>query len=279
MNPPSGSGHETGVDRGAGVRGSDPAGGEPVAAATPKRVGGAGPESVAAAKSEPVPATRPEPVPAGRLEPGPAAEVERPIDLGLERIVFLSDGLFAIAMTILVIDLRVPDLVQRATSDQVAAALGTLLPSVFSYVLSFAIVGSYWVAHWRRFKLIERANVGLAYVNLVLLGFIALIPFPTALMGEHGDTAIAVVVYVATLSAAGIAGFLTWVYAVRVGLVRADAPKDFVHSGAIRALSVPAVMLPSLLLLAVPAAGPTATEASWVLIAPVQWYLSRRTAA
>ena len=207
-------------------------------------------------------------------EPHESTAADRPVDLGLERIIFLSDGLFAIALTVLVIDLRIPELPQPAGSDQVAAALGALLPSVFAYALSFTIISFYWVAHWRRFKLIERANAGLAYVNLLLLAFIALIPFPTALIGEHGDIPIVVMVYAVTLSAAGIAGFASWVYALRTGLVTADAPNDRVRSGAIRGLSVPMVMLGSLLLL--PFASTYLVEASWLLILPVQWLITRR---
>jgi len=199
---------------------------------------------------------------------------DHPADLGLERIIFLSDGLFAIALTVLVIDLRVPELPTAAGSDQVAAALSALLPRVFAYALSFTIISFYWVAHWRRFKLIERANTGLAYVNLLLLAFIALIPFPTALIGEHGDIPIAVMIYAVTLSAAGIAGFVSWVYALRTGLVTVDAPKDLVRSGAIRGLSVPVVMLGSLLLL--PFASTYLVEATWLLILPVQWLITRR---
>ena len=207
-------------------------------------------------------------------QPHETRAADHPVDLGLERIIFLSDGLFAIALTVLVIDLRIPELPTAAASDQVAAALSALLPRVFAYALSFTIISFYWVAHWRRFKLIERANTGLAYVNLLLLAFIALIPFPTALIGEHGDIPIAVMIYAVTLSAAGIAGFVSWVYALRTGLVTVDAPKDLVRSGAIRGLSVPVVMLGSLLLL--PFASTYLVEATWLLILPVQWLITRR---
>ena len=201
---------------------------------------------------------------------------EAGVDLGLERLVFLSDGLFAIAMTILVIDLRLPDLPIAATSDQVGAALGALAPRVFAFALSFAIISFYWIAHWRRFKLIERADATLAYLNLIQLAFIALIPFPTAVIGEHGDTAIATVVYAGTLSAAGVTGFLTWAYAARAGLAKAGVPHDYVRSGAIRGLSVPVIMLGSLPFLLV--TDPSWVERSWILILPAQWLLTRRIA-
>jgi len=197
-----------------------------------------------------------------------------PADLGLDRVVFLSDGLFAIALTILVIDLRLPDLPAAASSGEISAAIAGLVPRVFAYALSFTIISFYWVAHLRRCKLIGRADAGLAYLNLVLLAFIALIPFPTSLIGEHGDQSLPVVIYAGTLSAAGVAGFLSWVYALRAGLVNADAPQGLVQSGAIRGLAAPVVMLPSLLLL--PIASTYLVELSWMLILPVHWLLGRR---
>ena len=117
-----------------------------------------------------------------------------PTDLGLDRIIFLSDGVFAIAMTLLVIDLKIPELVNQATSDQVVQAVGDLLPRLLAYAGSFTIISFFWVGHWRRFRLIDRADIRLAYVNLLLMAFIALIPFPTALIGEHGDVPIATAV-------------------------------------------------------------------------------------
>lgn len=197
-----------------------------------------------------------------------------PSDLGLDRVLFLSDGLFAIALTILVIDLRLPDLPAVAGSGEIADAIAELVPRVFAYALSFTIISLYWVAHLRRFKLIDRTDVRLAYLNLLLLAFIALIPFPTSLIGEHGDQALPVVLYAGTLSAAGIAGFVSWVYALKARLVKVDAPHDLVRSGSVRGLAAPVVMLPSLLLL--PFVSTYLVELSWFLILPVQWLLGRR---
>ncbi len=203
----------------------------------------------------------------------PSGDEGVPCDLGIDRVVFLSDGLFAIALTILVIDLRLSDLPAVAGPGEISDAIADLVPRVFAYALSFTIISFYWVAHLRRFKLIERANARLAYLNLLLLAFIALIPFPTSLIGEHGDQPLPVVIYAGTLSAAGIAGFLSWVYALRAGLVMADAPRDLVRSGAIRGLAAPVVMLASLLLL--PFASTYLVEVTWLLILPVQWLLGR----
>jgi uncharacterized membrane protein len=193
---------------------------------------------------------------------------------GLERIVFFSDGVFAIAITLLVIDLRLPDLPESVSSVTFNSALVALLPRVFAYLLSFGVIGLYWLAHWRRFHWIERSNGPLAMLNLLLLGCIAFIPFPTALIGSHGDRPIAVVIYAVSVSLPGIVGPASWLYATRAGLARPDITPQIVRLGAVRGLAVSAVMLTSLLLL--PFVVPWVVEDSWVLILVIQFVLVRR---
>ena len=198
------------------------------------------------------------PVPADPSEP----------DLDLERVVFFSDAVFAIAITLLVLELRIPELPPGATGDQVVAALTATAPRIFAWVLSFATIGLYWLAHWRRFRFVDRMDERLAGLNLVLLGLIAFVPFPTALIGEHGDQPQVVILYAITQSAAGVVGPLSWVYAFRSGLARPGMDERVARLGAMRGFSVPIVMLGSLLLL--PFVGPFGVEATWLLILPVQ---------
>ena len=105
-----------------------------------------------------------------------------------ERVVFFSDAVYAIAITLLVIDLRVPDLPGDASTQAIADALLQLAPRFYAFALSFAVIGVYWLTHWRRFQLIERVNQRLVVINLLLLGSIVFIPFPTALIAEFGDS-------------------------------------------------------------------------------------------
>jgi uncharacterized membrane protein len=189
-------------------------------------------------------------------------------EFGRERLVFFSDAVFAIAITLLALDVRVPEIVGTATNEAVAAAVGDLAPRIFAYALSFAVVGLFWLAHWRRYLLIEHVDEGLVLLNIILLGFVALIPFPTALLGEHGDVPISVVVYALILSATGFMGTVTWVYADQKGLIDPDLSRYEVTLGALRGLAVPIVMLASLALL--PIASTTTVEATWIAIFPVQ---------
>jgi uncharacterized membrane protein len=198
-------------------------------------------------------------------------------DFDFERLLFFSDAVFAIAITLLIIEVRLPALPDHATDDQVRAALSTVVPEVFAYAVSFATIGLYWLAHWRRYRDIERVNEPLVGLNLLLLALVAFIPFPTAMMGEHGDLPTVVAIYAVSLSAAGIVSSLTWVYAWRAGLVRPGISDRYARLVALRAVSVPLVMLASLL--ALPFLGTAGVETSWLLILPVQLIMRRITRA
>jgi uncharacterized membrane protein len=194
-------------------------------------------------------------------------------ELDLERVVFFSDAVFAIAITLLVLDLRIPDLPEHASQDTIRAALGAATPRIFAWVLSFATIGLYWMAHWRKFRAIERTDERLAAINLLLLGVIAFVPFPTGLIGAHGDEPLVVILYALTLATAGILGSVSWVYARWAGLTRPGIDDRFVRRGAFRGITVPIVMLGSLALL--PFVSTSVVEASWLLIFPVQIVINR----
>jgi uncharacterized membrane protein len=201
----------------------------------------------------------------------PPDELER--GLAFERLVFFSDAVFAIAITLLIIEVRLPALPNDATSQQLLDALRQIAPEVFVYVLSFWTIGLYWLAHWRRYRFIARVNERLVALNLVLLALIAFIPFPTAVIGEHGDLVPAVVLYALALSAAGVAGPLTWVYAWRNGLTVPGIEPGYARLAALRGFSVPVVMLGTLPLLLV--VGTQVVELLWFLIIPVQIAMNR----
>jgi uncharacterized membrane protein len=188
-------------------------------------------------------------------------------EFGRERLVFFSDAVFAIAITLLALDIRIPELVGVVTNATLAEAIGELGPRLFAYALSFAVVGLFWLAHWRRYLLVEHVDETLVFLNLILLGFIALIPFPTAILGEHGDLAVSVVLYVVILSGAGLMGTATWLYAASRNLIAPDVPREAVLVGALRGLAIPVVFLASLALLPF---GTSVVEAAWLLTFPIQ---------
>ena len=210
---------------------------------------------------------------------GGADEETAPISLddeaqasALERVVFFSDAVFAIAITLLVIDLRVPDLPGDASSQAVADALLAQAPRYFAFFLSFAVIGVYWLSHWRRFQLIRRVNQRLVMINLALLGSIAFIPFPTALIAQFGDP-VTTAIYALTITATGLLGAVEWLYAQRAGFIDPRVSSATVRHYAVRGLVVPGVFLASLVVLVL--FGARACQLSWLAIPVVQMVVER----
>src|SRR4051794_4423800 len=88
--------------------------------------------------------------------------------LDFERLLFFSDAVFAIAITLLIIDIRLPALPSDATEQDVIDAIRAMLPSLFAYALSFATIGLYWLAHWRRYRYVSGVDERLVALNLLL---------------------------------------------------------------------------------------------------------------
>jgi uncharacterized membrane protein len=136
----------------------------------------------------------------------------------LERLVFFSDAVFAIAITILVLDLRLPAGAASAGGRELFSALAGLWPAYLAFFISFWVIGLSWISHHRKFLHIRRADNPLLMLNLLLLMVIVFIPFPTAVMSESaGLTATAF--YASVMILASLAGMILWLYAVRARLV------------------------------------------------------------
>jgi uncharacterized membrane protein len=137
------------------------------------------------------------------------------------RVVNLSDALFGIAMTLLVfsvVDATDVDL------DRVAGALVDQGPQLLAFVLSFAVVANFWWIHHRFFGLLGALEPGLIAINLVLLGAVALVPYPTYLIGQDLTARGAVVPYLAVLSVVALLHLLLLVRAGAVGAWRQPMP-------------------------------------------------------
>lgn len=124
------------------------------------------------------------------------------------RIVAFSDGVMAVAITLLVLNIDVPDL-PSGGEDELADELFDLLPSLAAYALAFALVGRYWVIHHRLFEHLRAFDGTLMTLNLVFLALIVLIPFSAELFDRYNEEPIAAAVFGATLgSAALVNGFM-----------------------------------------------------------------------
>jgi len=121
------------------------------------------------------------------------------------RLRSLSDGVFTIAMTLLVLNLKLPPLGSSADQNVVSAALVEQLPRFVSWILSFAILCRLWITHHALLKAGKTRSPSFMAWNFVFLGVIAFIPFPTSLMSEHHNQALSVIIFSTTYAFAGLA--------------------------------------------------------------------------
>ena len=149
--------------------------------------------------------------------------IEEEGSAGYERVVAFSDGVFAIAITLLVLALGVPDLPDAKAPDELPRALRELVPQVVSYFIGFAVIGAFWLGHHRFFALLRRFDGTLLTLNLAFLAFISLMPFTTGVFGRYSDVEIAVVLYACNvIAASALDTAMLWV-ALRRGLLAPGA--------------------------------------------------------
>jgi uncharacterized membrane protein len=145
------------------------------------------------------------------------ADAESP--LALERIVFFSDAVFAIAITLLVLELKLPGLGHDATERELLAALLALIPRAAGFLVSFFLIGQTWVEHHRLWGFVARHDTGLIWRNLLMLLFVAVVPFTTSLFSEHHTSSVALAVYAGAFALMGLAKVGLWRHAVARGLL------------------------------------------------------------
>ena len=134
------------------------------------------------------------------------------------RVEAFSDGVFAIAITLLILNLKVPS----GPTGHLGAALARQWPTYAAFLISYAFIGIMWVNHHRLFNHIRRSDNGLLFLNLLLLLGITVVPFPTALLAAHYGTAdrtVAAAVFNGTYVVLAIFFNVLWHHAVRAGLL------------------------------------------------------------
>jgi uncharacterized membrane protein len=134
-------------------------------------------------------------------------------DPDLSRLDALVDGVFAIALTLLAIELRLPEGAEELGGRDLFESVVGIWPRMFSFLLSFFSLAFYWTGHQRLARYIVRSDGRLVWLTLLQLLFVAFIPFPTAVLGTHFGDSFATAFYYATLLATGGVAWLTWWYA------------------------------------------------------------------
>ncbi len=150
----------------------------------------------------------------------------------LERIAGLSDGIFAVAMTLIVLEIRIPEHATVTSEGDLWAALLTLAPQVATYLMSFLTLGIFWVGQQTQLSFCVRADRNLAWIQFLFLAAVATMPFSTSLLSHYVTFRTALIVYWLNIVALGGALFVSWNYASSAGLLRDTATAEI--SSAVR---------------------------------------------
>lgn len=181
---------------------------------------------------------------------------ENEIEFG--RIVAFSDGVFSIAITLLVLNLEIA---KGLTEGQIDDALWHLREDFFAYAISFAVIGRFWVVHHRFFAEVVAFDGRLIGLNLLYLGWVVLIPFSSEVLGEYGGRTPAVVLYSVNLAVVVLIGLLMGADARRRGLTKTD---DRTH----RETQIRSAYIAGIFLLSVPLAflAPSFAPYLWLVL-------------
>jgi uncharacterized membrane protein len=144
----------------------------------------------------------------------------------LERIAALSDGLFAIAMTLIVLEIRVPPETAIQSEADLGQALLALSPRIVMYLMSFLTLGIFWVGQQTQLNYLARADRDLAWIHIAFLAAVATMPFSTTLLAEFISYRSAMLVYWANLLLLGLTLYWSWRHARHAGLIKPSAPTN-----------------------------------------------------
>ena len=139
---------------------------------------------------------------------------ESRLDFQIDRLSFFSDGVFAIAITLLIIEIKVP-VIEHASNEALSHSLSEMSLKFIGFLISFAIVGHYWSVHHRIFGYVKKYNSPLLWVNLGFLCSVVLLPFSSGLLGEYSSDLhlyVPYVVYVINICLTGLMNCWLWLY-------------------------------------------------------------------
>jgi len=143
-------------------------------------------------------------------------------DLG--RISALSDGIFAFAMTVLVLEIHIPESAGIHSEAELWASLVALWPRILTWLLSLVTLGIFWVGQQTQINQLTHADRNLSWLHYALLATVTALPFSTRLLAEFITFRTAFLIYWFNILIVGVMVLICWTYAERAGLVKADAP-------------------------------------------------------
>jgi uncharacterized membrane protein len=166
---------------------------------------------------------------------------------GTERLMAFSDGVFAIAITLLILDIHLPEGVELKTNEQLWSQLGDLWPHYIAYLISFWLIGQFWLIHHNMFSHIEYVDSGLLTRNALLLLTVSFMPFPTVIISEYGSLTAAAILYALTLAFSRLASTIVWQHAVHNHLLKEDTPPALIRIYNVRGVVTPLLFVLSAL--------------------------------
>ncbi|MFC7229321.1 TMEM175 family protein [Salinirubellus salinus] len=191
-----------------------------------------------------------------------------------DRMLALSDGVIAIAITLLVLEITVPEIPAGSPLSVLPDLVFAQWHEFFGFVLSFLVIGSYWVNHRRIFIHIERHDAGIVWLNLLFLLMVAFIPFASSVFATYPDQ-FGIMFLSGTLTLTGLTLALLWSYASRRELLEEGLGSRAVEIQAARFLASPFVFVLSIL---VTAFDPGLGILTWLLLIPINGVLQSRLA-
>lgn len=192
--------------------------------------------------------------------------------LGLERMVFFTDAVMAIAITLLAINLKVPEVDPATAATELPRQISAMGPHLTSFFVSFIVIGIYWINHHRYFRYVKRYDNRLLLLNLMFLFFIACMPFLADLLGQYVFVPMVLITYTLAIAALGLCMALIWWYAESHRFVTAELDVD-----TIRIIYIRLFIAPLMFLVAVPFAfvSSTAVIVVWWLSPLAVWLATR----
>ena len=182
-----------------------------------------------------------------------------------ERLALFSDAVIAITITLLVLEIRLPSDAGELGDAELWATLAQMSPEFLAYLISFAVIGLYWLNHYIKLSYIKEVDRGLLAINLLFLLFVGIVPFTTALISEN-PSSVGTSLYAAGMVCCGLSLMWLWVYADRRGMIDDSADRaqrrrlmmSTMLSSIVFALSIPIAFIQ-----------PDVAKFLWLLIVPV----------
>src|SRR5580698_2188224 len=144
----------------------------------------------------------------------------------VERLAALSDGIFAVAMTLLVLDIHAPTSEAVHGEHDLWRVLVALSPRLLMYGMSFMTLGIFWVGQQTQLNHLERSDRSLTWIHLAFLAVVCLVPFTTSFLAEFMRYRVALMVYWANIFLLGMTLYLSWLCALDLGVVKSDLPAN-----------------------------------------------------